>query len=217
MRVLCLANSKKLGGRCIAGLDIDTGAWIRPVHRREGGEFYFAELHYEDGTPLEVLDVFEFEPGGNVSTLYHPEDVLARSEWTFERVATGEDLRLVDSLVERGPDLLGSRGDSVATPEHAGAALDASLTVIRPVGVRFIKDQRFQRTRHRVHFRLDGQFYDLSLTDPVILNRMRQLDDAEYLPADLDIKDNPYLTISLGEPFDVTGRCYKLVAAVFPR
>jgi len=30
-RIICLANSWKLGERCIAGIDIDTGKWVRPV------------------------------------------------------------------------------------------------------------------------------------------------------------------------------------------
>lgn len=30
-KIICLANSWKLEERCIAGIDIDTGKWIRPV------------------------------------------------------------------------------------------------------------------------------------------------------------------------------------------
>lgn len=30
-RIICLANSWKLKERCIAGLDLATGKWIRPV------------------------------------------------------------------------------------------------------------------------------------------------------------------------------------------
>ncbi len=30
-RIICLANSLKLEERCIAGIDVDTGTWVRPV------------------------------------------------------------------------------------------------------------------------------------------------------------------------------------------
>jgi hypothetical protein len=30
-RIVCLANSEKLQERCIAGIDLDTGKWVRPV------------------------------------------------------------------------------------------------------------------------------------------------------------------------------------------
>ena len=33
MRLICLANSKRPDGRCIGGIDYDTGEWIRPVPR----------------------------------------------------------------------------------------------------------------------------------------------------------------------------------------
>lgn len=32
-RLVCLANSERPGGQCIAGIDLDTGEWIRPVPR----------------------------------------------------------------------------------------------------------------------------------------------------------------------------------------
>ncbi len=37
MRVICLANSYKHQARCIAGVAIDSGDWIRPVSGLEDG------------------------------------------------------------------------------------------------------------------------------------------------------------------------------------
>jgi hypothetical protein len=31
VRILCLANSIREGGRCVAGIDYATGRWVRPV------------------------------------------------------------------------------------------------------------------------------------------------------------------------------------------
>ncbi|MFP5272720.1 dual OB domain-containing protein [Coleofasciculus sp.] len=30
-KIICLANSRKLDERCIAGIDLNTGKWVRPV------------------------------------------------------------------------------------------------------------------------------------------------------------------------------------------
>ena len=32
-RIVCLANSKKGAQRCIAGMDVDTKLWVRPIRR----------------------------------------------------------------------------------------------------------------------------------------------------------------------------------------
>ncbi len=36
-QIICLANSQKHGERCIAGIEISTGKWIRPVSNLNDG------------------------------------------------------------------------------------------------------------------------------------------------------------------------------------
>jgi hypothetical protein len=44
-RIICLSNSLKYGERCIAGINIDTGKWVRPV----------SDLFPEDGKVPESI------------------------------------------------------------------------------------------------------------------------------------------------------------------
>jgi hypothetical protein len=58
-RIVCFASSRKVSGRCIAGKDIESGQWLRPVSARPSGEISEKERRYEDGTQAHVLDLID--------------------------------------------------------------------------------------------------------------------------------------------------------------
>ena len=59
--IICLANSHRPGGRCIAGKEIlsdgSVGGWIRPVSSGSTEAVSQRERQYEDGGEPNVLDV----------------------------------------------------------------------------------------------------------------------------------------------------------------
>ena len=62
-RIVCLANSRKMSGRCIAGKELledgRVGGWIRPVSDREDEEVSEFERQYDDGAEPRILDVID--------------------------------------------------------------------------------------------------------------------------------------------------------------
>ena len=99
-RLVCLANSRTLHGRCLAGREwsaAGAGRWVRPVSAREGGEVSEYERQYEDGSDPRILDVIdvpllESRPGG-----YQTENWLLDPRCYWEKVGrlSTFDLKIV--------------------------------------------------------------------------------------------------------------------------
>lgn len=82
VKIICLANSKKNGDRCIAGIDICTGKWIRPVSNLDDGRVPISQclINQEEPQLLDLLDIpVEYTESSN----YECENLrLLNGEWT---------------------------------------------------------------------------------------------------------------------------------------
>src|SRR5690242_4940306 len=61
-RMVCLANSYKTGGRCIAGKEVlanGYGGWLRPISARASAEVWPAESRYENYATPQLLDIID--------------------------------------------------------------------------------------------------------------------------------------------------------------
>lgn len=159
-----------------------------------------------------------FEHDGRAGDPSQPENVRVGSSrwWLTGRIAPSEAPEVLAPHLADGPALLGNRG--AAMPEDdAMQGVDASLALIKPAHVDFCLEPPSQGTskpRPRARFELDGQHYDLALTDLQVRPRLlaaglgaHGLDDLG-----LDSTSDLLLTISLAEARE--GWCTKLVAAV---
>ena len=89
-RVICLANSRRPGGRCIAGREILEdglpGAWIRPISDREEGGVSEYERQYEDGSEPQILDVIDIPLREPRPETYQQENWLLDPDYYWTRV-----------------------------------------------------------------------------------------------------------------------------------
>ncbi|MDV3427079.1 MAG: hypothetical protein LIR50_07830 [Bacillota bacterium] len=77
-RIVCLANSRKESLRCVAGIDVDSGEWIRPV-LKNGAGLSFDNITCNDGSMPKLLDVI------NIGLIDREEDYLQPENYLIDR------------------------------------------------------------------------------------------------------------------------------------
>jgi hypothetical protein len=217
-RIVCLANSRKLSGRCVAGKELSGKrilGWVRPVSEREHEEVSEHERQYADGSDPRVMDIIDVPLMKPMPKSYQPENWLLDAD-TYWKLAGRMSWNDVQPLIESPPSLWSNDSStyhglfdrvSLETASNFGASLyllrvsEATLQVFAP-GANFGNPKR----RVQLEFTYAEFTYRLWVTDPVIERNYLAGGDGEYSVG------NCLLVVSLGEPYD--GFCYKLVATI---
>jgi hypothetical protein len=216
--LVCLANSRKLSGRCLAGKEVagaGFGEWLRPVSARSTEEVSERERAYQDGSDPQVLDIVDVPLLEPKPKTFQSENWLLDPEVYWVRRGKSSYAKLL-AAVDTPPSLwingfatYHGRNDRV--PEAEADKLTTSLYLLRLDSLSFdvfAPGAAFGDNKRRVHGLFDyaGAPYALWVTDPLIERGYLAKDDGRYT-------EGPCLvTVSLGER--VKGHCYKLVAAV---
>jgi hypothetical protein len=213
---ICLANSKKRQGRCVAGIKVG-GGWIRPVSNTLEG-ILFHEYILAEGNELKLLDLVRVEVTNPRPEAHQPENwVLTNAKMTLlARPAPKYMLSVLQNYLTNDAKLLGNSGDKISESYYADNPLKASLTLVNPAEIEWNIATHNQRGTRQVRacFDLGGKEYSLSVTDPLWLAKLETLPLGNHPSSAIGLSPNAkiWLTISLSEPFN--GACYKLVAAV---
>jgi hypothetical protein len=219
--IICLANSRKWSGRCIAGKEKTkrgVGEWIRPVSKRSKGEIFKCEQmcqNREDANLLDIIEVPMLKPQPNK---YQTENHLIddRNSWRKIGQLDKSQLHLLTDKIEgdlwiNGHSSYNGLNDRI--PEEKANMLCNSLYFIQLVellilvcteGIEFRNEKR--KVRAKFHFH--NIQYKLVVTDPLIEETFLKKSDGEYPLCGQDI----YACISIGEPYK--NYCYKLIASI---
>lgn len=206
MRLLVLANSKKFNGRCIAGIDLDSGKWIRPVSNTEHGEFTGIECSVTVGSSrrqVQSLDVIEVVIGASKPGIGHPEDIQTNhGNWKhLTSISIGEAGGFLDKYIDNSHELLFNRESSVPETDAKSGKVKKSLCLIRITDAVF--DCSF-KNQLRVKFTHRARKYNLPVTDEGAWVAVAKKNPAS-------VSRGPwYFTISLGEPYNE--KMWKLIA-----
>jgi len=218
--VLCLANSRKRSGFCVAGkelLDKKIGGWIRPVSKRQTEELCFSEICYKNRERPKLLDIIAVPLLKHNPNSYQTENYLIDNNQKWVKIGALKKTALrnlcddVDSLWINGYSTLKGKNDKIPQ-EITKKEISSSLLFIRPdsfsiiVGYKNIDYNKSKRVWADFNFKETN--YRLTITDPEIEEKFLPKENKIYYINDDDL----YLCISLSGPF--YGFDYKLVAAL---
>lgn len=180
-RIICLANSRKISGRCVAGKEIGVegvGHWVRPVSHRPNGEVSLDERRYENGSDVTLLDVVDIPMKQAHPHAIQPENHLIDDEYYWRRVRSATDDELIAALDQvTGPlwdnasssynGLKDRVDDNVALKQGKSLKLIVVEDLVLSVSVEGAEFGNGKR-RVRGRFTLNGHQYLLSVTDPKV-------------------------------------------------
>ena len=221
--IVCLANSRKISGRCIAGKRTSDNSWFRPISNRAGHEISEFDRRYSDGKTAQLLDIIEIpcieeRPNGHQS-----ENVLIddRFYWNKKGRASWDDvLKLVDPAADLWVNgfhayyNLNNRVPAGLIDEYGGSLrlieLDEMVLHAGPKAPEFGDMKPIVRASFNYH----GQYYKLDVTDPEYERACLEKGAGEYrIPSVV-------ACISLSEPHtNQNGEtfAYKLVASIITK
>jgi len=216
-QIVCLANSRKLGGRCVAGKELhgdeEICAWVRPVSKGETDELLFHNMRFENGELPKPLDIITVPLIKHNPRTYQTENYLIDDSqcWVKNGKLQSSNLsKLCDPV-----DLLwingyhSSNGYNDRVPQvKAERILSSSLLFVKPDILSILVKDEFNKRKVRAKFSFKEKAYLLAVTDPVIENKYQRRNVGTYHFGE----PIPYLCVSIGEPYD--NYCYKLVATI---
>lgn len=209
-KFVCLANSFKEGGRCMAGIELDSESnpvfekgkpkWIRPVCSTKHGEIPTEIVAHFKLLDIVEINIIEKQPQG-----YQSENVIFDERslkicGSFKR----EEL---SKLCNTHSVIFGNFDKSVSLDEIE--ALNHSLLFFKLnefEAVNKIYEDKKDRPQTRLIFSHNGNQYDFPITDPSFLHRFK------VRPNLIKNKNEIYVCSSLGILWK--NSFYKLIAGI---
>lgn len=211
MRIVCLSNSFRVGGRCLGGIEInqdgspvivgDRPKWVRPVCNTE-----HEEVPTDLVSHISLLDIIEFVPIQSTGHGHQSENVLFDEKSI--KVVGRYPISSLHSLIDNEKYFLVFGNKGAAVKEHIVSELNHSLMLLELTD--FATNERvFDNKPYpqiKLSFKHNGLPYNFPITDPNFLYKYQVSNDV------LEGVEKIYVTLSLAAPHEEWAS--KLVAGI---
>lgn len=204
--IIILTKSVKHSGYCIAGIDYETGDWIRLVSSNINTEGAVPEeqLILNNGKYLDVYDIIRVDIIKSVATLVQPENCLynEQKEWVYNGESNLHEV--IDKHGYDNPDFVFINSDRRVEADTVFDGSPSLLLLNIQVGEIFIKT--FESQKIQINFWYNGIKYQyIKVTQTDLKDFFRGKNDGSYPLCSHSI------VFSLTDKY-VDNRYYKVVA-----
>lgn len=208
--IVCLANSWKHGDRCIAGLDPNTGEWIRPVSHLNDGRVP-KQMRLIDGEEPQLLDLLKIplaDDGPDFGFEKENRSILPGKWRRLGRVNPLDAMQYCEPA--KAKYILHNSRKYVPITYMRSLPVEQRRTLELIFVPKFSVSVFGSQWKGTIVNVAGAQLSNLNITDPVLVERLAR----GYRPA------NPCLvTVSLGMPWrppnwEGDDPCWKLIAGV---
>jgi hypothetical protein len=218
--LVCLANSRKVDGHCVAGKEYfgggRFGGWVRPISTCVSHSLSAKDRSYAGWREPGLLDLIEMCLEGHVPREHQTENFVIDASCQWKRVGRLSWSGL-EAAVDKFPGYLwidgassrNGRNDQI--PSARRSECRNSLLLLEPeeFSICVREEGEFGTHRIRAEFACGGVCYVLSVTDTIIEKQFKNKPVGKYPLSKARI------CVSVGAPFPrPTDPCYKFVAGV---
>ena len=233
VQIICLACSRKseeiagknIKGHCVAGIDIATGNWVRPVSDLPSGTLTTQMCgllpnvaHSSDTLLPTLLDIVEIGLCKRKANAAQPENwVIDNRKCRWVRTAGDVELKMLGNKLSYDPELFRNYDKEVTMLEVKERPPSESLLLVQPAQVNWLAELDYHGKRRMLGiFSISGQRYCLPLTDPMYAERLSELRLGKRVSAASIEGSSTEITLvlSLSDLFKLKGKHYKLIAGV---
>ncbi len=212
MKIVCLANSFRTGGRCLGGVELDKNnnpifannrpKWVRPVCNTQN-----EEVPNHLASHISLLDIIEFQEINVSGHGHQTENVMFN---------TSNSIQVVGSFpIDKLSNLTGNKRFSLIFNNRGAAVIETEIPNF-DYSLKLIELTQFETNERvfegkpypqiKLSFRYNNVLYNFPITDPDFLQNYKR--DKNILQG----KNRIFVTFSLAAPHE--GWSSKLVAGI---
>lgn len=173
-RLVVLANSWKHGDWCLAGIDLDTGKWVRPVTTLNDGRVPKDTMKLDGCFPA-LLDVLEIplDATGPDYDFESENRTILPGPWRHKGTLRPEDLR---RFVQRPPCILHNHNKYVTPEEMRQKPFEDRVTLqlirVERLGIRDARRSPTDKHLWKGIVPSGGRPLEATITDPILHGRL---------------------------------------------